>query len=451
MPEQMAGFPYWEVRFDEMGREVNPEAARALTAELPAEGVTDLFVFSHGWNNDRAAARGLYESFFAEFRNLLDRSDLPGSRREATIGTVGVIWPSMRWGDEPAPAAALAAGGAAGVGTATESPSDGELVTQLKAVFSGKQEREALDELAKLLETRPRSDADLERFKGLMRTLATGPDVTEAPEDAGEQRGLMKDDAQRGEPLEVFERFGAVAEPLAAEGGAAGFGDRFARLWAGAKEALRAASYWQMKKRAGIVGKEGLGPLLGRIHEAHPTVRIHLLGHSFGARVVSFALTGIPQAAGRVSPVKSVTLLQGAFSHFAFADALPHDRSRGGALKGAAGRVDGPIAISHSTFDSAVGTLYPLASLVSVDDASAAKDLAFRWGAIGADGAQAVEASNVTLGRVGQAYPFERGKIVNLDGNAVIKNGGPPSGAHGDIFHPQIAWATLAAAGVVAP
>src|SRR5688572_23223113 len=135
MPEQMSGFPHWQVRFDENGREVEPEAARALIAELPAAGVTDLFVFSHGWNNDRATARGLYEGFFAEMRNLLDRTDLPGSRREGTIGTVGVIWPSMRWADEPGPAAASPSGGAAGVGGATEPPSDAELVTQLKTVF----------------------------------------------------------------------------------------------------------------------------------------------------------------------------------------------------------------------------------------------------------------------------------------------------------------------------
>lgn len=449
MPEQMSGFPYWELRFDEGGQVVDAGAVSALLAALPAERVTDLFVFSHGWNNDRATARGLYESYFAEMRALLDRTDLPGTRREATIGTVGVIWPSMRWADEAGPAAARASGGAAGVGGAPAC--DGELVKQLKAVFQGTKEQKLLDDLAKLLETRPRSDAELERFKGLMRELAAGPDVTDSPEDAGEQTGLMKDDARRAEPLEVFERFGAVAEPVAAEGGAAGFGDRFARLWAGAKEALRAASYWQMKKRAGIVGKDGLGPVLGRIHDAQPGIRMHLLGHSFGARLVSFALAGVPQRASGASPIKSVTLLQGAFSHFAFADALPHDRARGGALKGAASRVDGPIAVSHSTFDSAVGTLYPLASLVSLDDASAAKDLAFRWGAIGSDGAQAVVTANVPLGRVGQAYPFERGKIVNLDSSAVIRNGGPPDGAHGDIFHPQIAWLTLAAAGVVAP
>jgi hypothetical protein len=203
-----------------------------------------------------------------------------------------------------------------------------------------------------------------------------------------------------------------------------------------------------MKKRAGAVGRQGLGPLLGRIHQADPEVRIHLLGHSFGARLVSFALAGLPDPAN--SPVKSLYLLQGAFSHFAFADALPTDRSRGGALKGMAARVDGPLVASFSVHDLAVGKLYPLASLTARDDAAGLEDQLFRWGGIGHDGAQAVDATVATLGPVGTGYPFQRGRFVNLDGNAIVNRGGPPAGAHSDVFHPELVWAGLAAAGLVA-
>jgi hypothetical protein len=55
-----------------------------------------------------------------------------------------------------------------------------------------------------------------------------------------------------------------------------------------------------------------------------------------------------------------------------------------------------------------------------------------------------------TLGPVGTAYPFQRGRFVNLDGDAVINRGGPPAGAHSDIFHPELVWAGLAAAGLAA-
>ena len=307
-------------------------------------------------------------------------------------------------------------------------------------MFEGDQQRQALDELARLLEERPEDPAALARFQTLMGELAGAPDAEAAGEDQGEL-ALLEDD-----PEEVFGRF-ADAVPQTGEGGAAGIGDAFGRLWDGAKEALRQLTYFEMKKRAGVVGKQGLGPLLGRIHQADPELRIHLLGHSFGARLVSFALAGLPDGAG--SPVKSLYLLQGAFSHFAFADALPMDRSRGGALKGMAARVDGPLVASFTVHDLAVGKLYPLAALSSRDDAAGLEDRLFRWGGIGHDGAQAVDATVAALGPVGTGYPFQKGRFVNLDGNAIINRGGPPSGAHSDIFHPELVWAGLAAAGLV--
>ena len=82
-----------------------------------------------------------------------------------------------------------------------------------------------------------------------------------------------------------------------------------------------------MKRRAGTVGELGLGPLLGQLARSSPEVRVHLVGHSLGARLVSFALRGLPDG---VRTVKSVTLLQGAFSHYAFASRLPHARTAAG-------------------------------------------------------------------------------------------------------------------------
>jgi hypothetical protein len=440
MAGEIAGRPHWEVGFDERGTPGQGEVA-ALLAELPGQDLTDLLVLAHGWNSDRGQARRLYRLYFQQVPGLLARG---GSAARA--GWLGVVWPSKRWADEPEPTGELAGGGAAGLGDAAPVPAppppDPALVQDLKDVFQDDDQRRALDELARLLATRPEDPAALARFQTLMGELTRAADDDPPGEDRGET-ALLDDD-----PEEVFGRF-ADAVPQTGEGGAAGLGDAFGRLWNGAKEALRQLTYFEMKKRAGVVGRQGLGPLLGRIHQADPDVRIHLLGHSFGARLVSFALAGLPDPAR--SPVKSLYLLQGAFSHFAFADALPMDRSRGGALKGMATRVDGPLVASFTVHDMAVGKLYPLASLSSRDDAAGLEDQLFRWGGIGHDGAQAVEATMATLGPVGTAYPFQRGRFVNLDGNAVINRGGPPAGAHSDIFHPELVWAGLAAAGLVAP
>ena len=229
-------------------------------------------------------------------------------------------------------------------------------------------------------------------------------------------------------------------------GGAASFGSVTGRLWGGAKNSLRVTTYWKMKNRAGIVGKTGLGPLVGKLRDAAPNLNVHLLGHSFGARVVSYSLAGLPDPpAGAKSPVKSLFLLQGAFSHFAFADALPFDTSRKGDLAGMAARVDGPLLTTHSLKDLAVGTSYPLASVLAGQDASDATDSMYRWEGMGHDGAQAVSADGTPLGGVKTKYDFASGKWLNLDGNQIIVNGAAPSGAHSDIVHPEIAWAALLA------
>ena len=63
-------------------------------------------------------------------------------------------------------------------------------------------------------------------------------------------------------------------------------GNPFAGLWTGAREVLRTLSYYEMKNRAGLVGQQGLGPLLANLAGPGGAPRIHLIGHSFGARLV---------------------------------------------------------------------------------------------------------------------------------------------------------------------
>jgi hypothetical protein len=221
-------------------------------------------------------------------------------------------------------------------------------------------------------------------------------------------------------------------------------------LWNGAKEAARVATYWQMKKRAGVVGFNGLGPLLNQLHGVRPSLRVHLLGHSFGARLVAFALAKLP--AGPASPVKSMTLIQGAFSHFAFTRILPHDLSRGGVLAGYDNRVDGPILVTHSVHDYAVGQFYPMASWTTNDDAAAFADPLFRYRGFGDDGAQAVRiAPPEQVHEAGVRYRLLPGTFLNLNCDEVIKKIAFPSGAHGDIIHDEIAWAVFSAAGLEPP
>ena len=462
MSEQLSGFPFWLLAFEKDGQPTDAGAIDRMVSEVATGNFTDLFVFSHGWNNDRSAALSLYARFFEQVGKVISDTTLTKKRPDARLGVAGVVWPSILWPDDAASSASsdvvsgAAGGGASAVGNAPPAAvfraTAPEINAELKKGYANASQRTLIDELTALLAKESPTDAALGEFHTkLAQLLASEPADSiadhKSPDYAEGAIGTLTDAQWRG-LLDVLG--GQAMRRTGLGGGAAGLGDPFKKLWSGAKDALRIATYWQMKQRAGIVGREGLGRVLAKLAESAKTTRVHLLGHSFGARLVSFSLSGLPStAAGDASQVKSLFLLQGAFSHYAFADRLPHDASRAGALKGMAGRVDGPLLTTHSLKDLAVGLSYPAASFVNRDDAAAAIDQGLRWGAMGHDGAQAVDAGAESLSAPGKKYALAKGKWLNLDGNKVIIHGGLPSGAHSDIVSPHTAWAALAAAGVV--
>jgi len=438
-----------EIRFDADG-EVDPDGERALHATLEETEPTDLLIFSHGWNNSPPTARKLYDAFFGEVASVLASHGAPGRK----VAYLGVFWPSIRWSDEPIPDfepdavvdLGAGAGPAAGFGPPQvfdpPPPPDAELQEQIRAAFPA-EVADSVAELLALLEQRPDDAAALDRARELVQTIA----ASAGPGGDGERDGEPPLAALPDPGNTLFKDFATALEELQVDtgevGGAAGFGEALGRLWHGAQEVLRGMTYWQMKNRAGVVGEMGLGPLVGRLRAQHPALRIDFIGHSFGARVVSYALKGL---AGPPA-VQSVTLLQGAFSHFAFAAALPMDQNRAGALNGQQAKVIGPVTACYSKFDSAVGVMYPLASMAKGDDAAALVNPAFRFGGIGHDGhQQGVE--ELTLLRPGQPYDFNAQKLVNIDAQRVVREGKPPSGAHSDIIYADLAWVVVSAAGL---
>ena len=455
----IAGLPFWELTFD-ADADQDITSRDAFLAGVTDAGITDLIVFSHGWNAAPGSARALYERFFGLLAGQLDQAP---ADRPATVGLAGVIWPAQRWPDEPIPdfpaAAAARPAGAAALSeaadpTQTEPASaalDSQTLAALKALFPAA--TGPLDTMAGILGNgTPGADV----INTFSEALAAFSELAVVPGDDGEgdpatpPPGEGQPRMLRDEPTQLFERYRDALQTdgvaFAGGDGQAGIGDSLRGILHGAKEALRQATYWQMKNRAGVVGQRGLGPLLGRLDATR--VRVHLVGHSFGARLVSFALAGLPP--GR-SPVRAVTLLEGAFSHFAFASPLPFDAGRGGALAGMLARINGPLVVCFSSHDSAVGTFYPLASFAAQDDSAAATDALFRWGGMGADGAQGVSArlDGIQPAGPGTTYRFTAGQALNVDASEVVRTGGPPSGAHSDIVHPELTWIVLSAGGIV--
>ncbi|MFD9002864.1 serine-threonine protein kinase [Streptomyces sp. NPDC059582] len=430
----MSVTPYWELTFDADGDVDGPERDRLL-AGVTRRGVRDLVVFAHGWNNDRSGATRLCSHFFAPFPELAPT---------ARIGYAGVVWPSMRFSDEPIPDFPRA--------VAAEPPRrpalDKDTRHALLETFPGR--AIVVEQLARLLEQQPGEEAELEEFGRLVRLLVEvvppGPQALFAADTLAE--GVPQDEPEMfsGSVAAMCEEFARALAQVDSPGGTEGFA--LPNPWDGAHELLRQGTYYAMKRRAGTVGERGLGRVIGQLAGAAPGVRVHLVGHSFGGRLVSFALRGLPEG---VRTVKSVTLLQGAFSHYAFAARLPHDARAGGVLQGQQNRIDGPLVCCHSSHDSSLGALYPLASRMAGDAQGVAEGfdlgrvLGAKWGAMGHDGVQAVPGTR----RLGLAEalrgPLPVSGCVNVDAAAVVRRGGPPSGAHSDIVHRELAQVVLAA------
>jgi thioesterase domain-containing protein len=228
---------------------------------------------------------------------------------------------------------------------------------------------------------------------------------------------------------------------VGAVGGAAGLGDLLSGARAAARRLANFATYYQMKTRAGTVGSTGVAPLLRRVRERQPKVNLHLVGHSFGGRLVTAAAHGLDAN----TPAVTVCLLQAAFSHNGFSEDF--EAGQAGFFRKVVSekRASGPIVITHTKNDTAVGIAYPLASRIARQNASAFGDANDPYGGMGRNGAQRTSEAKghaTSLAAVGHDYGFASGRIYNLLADAFVKD-------HSDVAGVQVAYAILSAAGAV--
>lgn len=213
---------------------------------------------------------------------------------------------------------------------------------------------------------------------------------------------------------------------------------------------LHALSFWLMKRRAGQVGdrfgRELLAPALTVLGDKAP--RLHLMGHSFGAKLVASAVLG------GLRP-ESLVLLLAAFSAFAFAEEVPTTKRPGFYRRVVAERlVADSIVALHSDHDRALGRLYPAVTWGGQVDRAPqdprrldrVREVVARsaMGAVGARGVGAPELDLITA----QTTGLPRG-VVNVDGSRVVTKSEWLIGAHCDIYHDEIAALVLLAAGLL--
>jgi hypothetical protein len=444
-------YPYFELRFDAKGKPADAAQLTALLDGLGRLAVTDLFVVSHGWNNDPKEAHALYEELFKNVKAQEKRVNVAGR----TFAVAGIIWPSKKFDvAEDAPNAASLRGAMRAQRLAAQIDTLREFLAAGGSAAKHTKELDRAKALIPKLETSPAARREFGRI--LLARL---------PRSTGEEGGwfihpkaattmvandrLLKD--LGSPPPKTATRGGGGATTIGGRKraaatantyqGAAGIGDFFKGIVAGASNLLNYVTYYQMKDRAGVVGRTGVNAVLRQVRATRPAVRLHLVGHSFGCRVVTAAAAGT--ATTPAGFVDSMTLLQAAFSHYAFA-AKYDDTNKPGFFRNVLSerRVRGPIVVTHTRADKAVGVAYAIASRVAGQIAAAIGDRNDPFGGLGSNGARNTdEARDGKLPKPGGVFdqPIASGMVTNLLADGLIAN-------HSDVRNLSAAYTVLSVA-----
>jgi pimeloyl-ACP methyl ester carboxylesterase len=348
---------------------------------------------------------------------------------------IGVLWPSIRWADDD-----QIVGGGLSVGD--------ELATLEAAITERVEDLQVankLRELAGALDVSAEKRTEfVEQLRGIM------PDPGEVDDDDAVPAAFLE-----GDPEELFEKSAqaetdvvdvdapeggvdpgdlppGIAPDLLAEGegGAAGLGFGLPDFKRFARRLLNVTSYYTMKERSGKVGKDGLAPLLEKVSEAAGPPRLHLAGHSFGARLVTAT------AAKTDAPIASMSLLQGAFSARGFSE----DAEPPGAFRGVLdGPLVGPGIVTHTHNDKAVLLAYAVASRLAGQASAGIGDANDPYGGLGANGAVATDrVIKDVLADAQHRYTFTKARLHNLRADRFVAH-------HGDVRNVEVANAVLQA------
>jgi Alpha/beta hydrolase len=422
--------PWYMVPFDREGICTGPETRKHLIAAISAHDYTDIYLFSHGWNNDWKAATDRYQSFIAGYSKLRIESQLPLPDPYRPL-LIGLFWPSIVLLTEAEQAPKILADG---------DPNEEQLI----------EESERIAELASAIDPAQRS-----RFYELVQR----PELTEA--EAQELATLLQpvygrtdDELPIGPPaspaniVNGWAAAGARTVPrtkkdFGAVGGggravspeAAGFiGDAFKRLLP--RDVIRLATVYQMKDRAGRIGASGVRRLLEDVLARTETARLHLLGHSYGGKVLLSALATADLKTGR--QVHSMLLLQPAVSHLCFAEKLPNSTASGGYRK-VLDRVVRPIFTTYSANDFPLHDVFHHALWRSADKGEASI-AAFDgsppniYAALGGYGPR--NSGEALIDMAAPTVPLTLTKptrLYGIDGTSAIAG-------HGDISNPSTWW-----------
>ena len=156
----------------------------------------------------------------------------------------------------------------------------------------------------------------------------------------------------------------------------------------------------------------------------------------------SWSTSTIPSSLWYVAPTGQ-TFVQGAFSHYSFSSTYDSSNKPGFYRNLVTdSRVKGPVLITHTRADKAVGLAYAVASRLAGQMASAIGDSSDPYGGLGSNGAQkTTEARDGTMPKAGGKFdkPLGNGTITNLLADGLIHD-------HSDVRNPNAAYTVLSGA-----
>jgi hypothetical protein len=449
-------YPYHQVQFTKEGSVFAPTEVDVLMDALtePANAATDLFVMSHGWNNNIDDATALYCGLADVIKPQIDA--IPALKNRS-FAICGILWPSKKFDDKD-----LIPGGAAALEEAVTRDDLKQKVRDLGALYTALGWASAAPVVPEFAE-----------LEAMMDSIEDDPDVQQQTVEL--LRRLLPQDAKSTEdasdvffdlsPASLIDKLSKSLNPpnipagvgaasldpfgdgtVSGLGGAAGFRDVLGGIKAGLMHLFNYTTYYLMKARAGTVGEQGVEPLIEKVRTARPDLRIYMIGHSFGCRLTAAAVNKLPDAPDMLPDI--LLLLQGAFSHNGFAKENDESNVERGAFRDVIEKqkVRGPILITHTRRDKAVGVAYPIASRINGVKAAELGDADDVFGGLGSNGTQTPRSTPEgvpgTLSAVGTLYPFAQktppSTPFNLKGDAYISG-------HSDIVHPEVGFALAVA------
>jgi hypothetical protein len=423
--------PLYLIQFDKKGRCEAPLTRLELIKAIASGEFTDIHIFSHGWNNIFKEALERYRSFFSGYLSIRSNFGLENSGAYKPL-FVGIMWPStalvLPWEEGP---------DFAGAGQRDQYVVEDQLALQELASDLPEDMLSRFYELSQ--RGRTLTPPEGLEFAEILLSIFQRPDA-----ELGIYETITANDL-----LDFWlKTSGSSLTDRSGEGGFAPDDDTSSDKTPSAagildyldpRNVIRFATVWQMKDRAGTVGANGVGPMLQEILKGkNQNTRVHLMGHSYGAKVVLSALCYPSNLTGNVA---SLLLLQPAISYLCFGTNIDGKGTDGGYRK-ALKRIDGPIFSTFSKNDAPLTKFFHIAVRRNSDlgeqkIAGVPPSQYAALGGFGPGGMEAGESTTVIMPAVGTKYPIEDAKIFGIDGSNNKITG------HGDISNEFTEWALL--------